>query len=478
MTSDQAAAAGSRTPVLYALGRALARAAVPVYFRTVEVLGKERLPATGPVILAANHPQSITDALILGWAVPRPLHFLAHSGLFRPLLTGRLLRLAGVIPVHRPREVAGAAERNLETFRACREALEAGGAIAIFPEGVSRAERRLQPLKTGAARIALEAEAVHDFGLGVQVVPVGITFETRTRFRTRVLVRIGAPLAAAAYRALHGQEPREAVLALTADLRARLGSLVVDLDREELDALVADLEATYREELLERGLGPESASRFARAETLSREIARTVEFAVSRRPELVRRIAGRLHAYRRLRERLRLSDRLLRSEDTPGRRRAAWTLLASAVVALPIAGYGALWNVLPYKLTGRVAKRRAGDETKLHWHQLTWGALFYLLYYPPLLGAAWRVLGPAGSMAFAGSLVPTGFFARWYGGRLSRLRERWRFARLLATRRRSVLELRRRRRELTAEIDRAVAEVRALRAAEEERAPEAPGEGT
>ena len=460
--------AGAHAPVLYALGRTLARAAVPAYFRHVEVLGTERLPASGPLVLAANHPQSITDALVLGWAVPRPLHFLAHSGLFRAPLLGRVLRRAGVLPVYRPREVEGAAAAagNAETFRACREALEAGGVLAIFPEGVSRVARRLQPLKTGAARIVLEAEAAHGFALGVRLVPVGIAFETRTRFRTRVLVRIGAPLAAGAYREAHERDPREAVRSLTADLRSRLGDLIVDLGREELEALVADLEATYREELLERGAAAAAGSRFARTETLSREIARMVEFTADRRPELVWRIGRRLRAYQRLRERLRVSDRLVRGNDAPSRRRAAAALAASAAAGLPIAAYGALWNALPYKLTGRVARRRAADETKLHWHQLTWGALFYGLYYPPLLVAAGWILGPAGAAGFGASLVATGFFARWYAGRLDRRRETLRLAGLLATRGRRVQELRRRRRQLTEEIDAAVADVLAARARE------------
>jgi len=473
MIRTTAAAAGARTPVLYALGRAVARAAVPVYFRDVEVLGTEHLPASGPVVLAANHPQSITDALVLGWAVPRPLHFLAHSGLFRTPLLAHLLRLSGVLPVYRPREVEGAAAGNAETFRACRGALEAGGVLAIFPEGVSRAERRLQPLRTGAARIVLEAEAAHGFELGVRLLPVGITFETRTRFRTRVLVRLGAPLDAGAYGEAHRRDPREAVRVLTEDLRSRLGALIVDLRWEELEALVADLEATYREDLLERGAAAAAGSRFARTEALSREIARAVEFTAARRPEVVWRIGRRLRAYRRLRERLRVSDRFLRGDDAPSRRRAAVTLGASAAAGLPIAAYGALWNALPYKLTGRVAKRRAADETKLHWHQLTWGALFYGLYYPPLLWAAWRILGPAGAAGFGASLVPTGFFARWYAGRLARRRESLRLAVLLATRGRRVQELRRRRRQLTAEIDAAVSDYLAARAREG-----APEEGT
>ena len=85
-------------PLLYTATRFLTRVALRIYFRAIEVTGRENVPRNGPVILAANHPQSITDALILGTATSRMVHCIAHSGLFRHRVVGWLLRRLGAIP--------------------------------------------------------------------------------------------------------------------------------------------------------------------------------------------------------------------------------------------------------------------------------------------------------------------------------------------------------------------------------------------
>ena len=370
-----------KTPFFYRAARLAGRVILTVYFRRMEVEGRENVPASGPVIVAANHPQSITDALVLGSGLDRMLHFLAHSGLFRKPLRAMLLRKAGVIPVYRPPDVEGSGEKNVEMFRACREALEQGEAIAIFPEGVSREERRLQKMRTGTARIALESEAKNGFQLGSLIVPVGISFESRTRFRSRVLLRMGQPIAPAEYADAYRRDPREAVLQLTGRLQRDLASLIVHLERSELDRLVSDVEGIYREELLDRsGLEIPGGSPFAKNVHLSQEIARAVEFYCDRDPGLVWRLQRLLVEYRRKRKRLRLSDEFLRRSTGPTLRGELARLGALTPLGLPVAAYGALWNFVPYKLAGRVARRLAADDTRIHFYQLSAGAVLYLLY--------------------------------------------------------------------------------------------------
>ena len=183
-----------RTPLLYRFNRLVVRLGMRAYFRDVEVTGRSRIPTAGPVIFAANHPHSITDSLVLGLAADRMVHFIAHSGLFRNRLQAWFLRNSGVVPVHRPRDDAAASDRNLTMFATCFRILGDGGAIGIFPEGTSAEERRVQKLKTGAARIALGAEEQAAWQLGLTLVPVGLNFESSTRFRSRVLVKFGKPL--------------------------------------------------------------------------------------------------------------------------------------------------------------------------------------------------------------------------------------------------------------------------------------------
>ncbi|HTQ80079.1 MAG TPA: lysophospholipid acyltransferase family protein, partial [Thermoanaerobaculia bacterium] len=172
---------------------ALARFLLRVFFRQVEVVGEERIPRGRPLVLVANHVNGLIDpVLVYG---PLPLHpcFLAKSTLWKIPILAQLLDLARAIPVYRRQDEGVDPRRNEETFARCHEALAEGGTIALFPEGTSHNEPALQPLKTGAARIALEAE--RRFGpLGVRLLPVGLTFDERGRFRSRALVRVGEPV--------------------------------------------------------------------------------------------------------------------------------------------------------------------------------------------------------------------------------------------------------------------------------------------
>ena len=159
-----------------------------VFFRRIEVTGRERMPP-GAVILLGNHPNSLLDPLLIATTVNRPLAFAAKDGLFRQPGVGWIVRNAGGVSVQR-RQDHGDVD-NKAAFAALDAVLEAGGAFGIFPEGISHTGPELAPLKTGAARIALGAAAR---GVSLHVVPVGLTYWQRERMRSKVLVHYGAPI--------------------------------------------------------------------------------------------------------------------------------------------------------------------------------------------------------------------------------------------------------------------------------------------
>ena len=441
--------------MLYRISRLVVRLVLRLYFRDLEISRESGLPGRGPVVFAANHPQSITDTLVLGLGVGRKLHYVAHAGLFRNPLKAWFLRRSGVIPVYRPEETADAAMRNEGMFRECARALERGDAIGIFPEGTSREAVRVQPFKTGTARIALETESARGFGLGVAIVPVGISFESRRRFRSRVLVNFGTPIAAADYREAYRDDPRGTVQALTVLLERRTRALVLNLEHEEFAGFLRELERIYRDELLEDpGAASGGATPFARRQALSRELARAVDYYNRTDPGLVALLMARLGDYRKRLDRVRLSDRQIREERTRGVKGEASRLLAAAAAGLPFALYGAFWNILPYKLTGWIAARMAPDGTKYHFYQITVGAVLYGLYYPPIIYLAYILRRPLEATGFLVSLVPTGFFARWYGREMTLQRGRLRLAYLTAAHGYVIGRLRYERRTLIEELNR------------------------
>jgi 1-acyl-sn-glycerol-3-phosphate acyltransferase len=148
--------------------------------------GREHVPATGPVLLVANHV-SLLDPPLVGGAAPRRLNFLAKAELFRVPLLGPLIRGLGAQPLRREGPDAGA-------LRAALRVLKGGGALLVFPEGTRGQEGRLGPAKPGAGMLAVLA--------GAPVVPVYISGSGRAwprgrRFPrpARVTVTFGPPLA-------------------------------------------------------------------------------------------------------------------------------------------------------------------------------------------------------------------------------------------------------------------------------------------
>src|SRR5215510_4348861 len=184
------AAAPEPVDRFYAVVRTIARFWLWFFWKRVDVRHASHVPASGPVLLCINHPNNLIDSLLVGAVLDRKVHYLATAALFRNPLLARFLRACGAIPVYRktdaPGKVAGRDAANADAFAACRAAFGEGALVAIYPEGTTHAEARVQRIKTGAARIALGYEADHPGEL--TLIPVGLSFEARKSFRSRVLV--------------------------------------------------------------------------------------------------------------------------------------------------------------------------------------------------------------------------------------------------------------------------------------------------
>ncbi len=227
---------------------AFLRLVTRVFFRAVEVSGREHVPRAGPVIFVGNHPNSLLDPVMVLTTCGRPVRFAAKDVLFRGPLRP-FLAVLGCVPVRRRQDqVKGAAEDgpvddaparvdNAAAFDALLAVLQQGEAFGIFPEGISHTRPGLAPLKTGAARIALLAAA---HGIPVQIVPVGLHYRRRDRMRSRVLVQFGAPIVVPG-----GAARAEAGADVVADVAAD-ADLHVRVDPGAVRALTATIEAALR----------------------------------------------------------------------------------------------------------------------------------------------------------------------------------------------------------------------------------------
>ena len=175
----------------YYCGWRFFRSFYQLYFRA-QWFNASRVPATGPVILAANHA-SILDPPLVGVGLDRGISYLARESLFRFPGVGSVLRSWDAVPVDRD----GGGARGL---KAIMDRLRAGGGIVLFPEGTRTLDGRLLPARSGIGLTVIKSTA--------PVVPVRLfgTFEAfgknlRVPRPHKIVAKYGMPMAFAAQRA-------------------------------------------------------------------------------------------------------------------------------------------------------------------------------------------------------------------------------------------------------------------------------------
>jgi 1-acyl-sn-glycerol-3-phosphate acyltransferase len=347
--------------MLYRALRRLARTALGWYYANVVVEGREQLSSSGPLLLVANHPNALVDAMLVGVAVPRRVLLTAKATLFEQPALAALLRAVGVVPLRRAKDeqsaTAGAtpsAARNADAFQMVTRALAEGGAVLVFPEGISHDAPAIAPLRTGAARMALMA---HDAGVtGLRVVAVGLTYEEKERPRSRVLVRIGEPLDVERWLAAHGSD----ATMLTTEIDARLRHVTLNFatsDRARravrlarmLDAVASEVPPLHHP----RPLGPEA------------DLAHRVDAAsdaLAAAPESIVRQADAFIAEADTFEQQLAAHDIALSElrVSPRARHGAWFVIREAAVvalALPVAIVDRVAHDIPVRIARTFTRR-------------------------------------------------------------------------------------------------------------------------
>jgi len=221
---------------------ALVRLALRIYFQRIEVTGLEHVPRETPVIFVLNHPNALVDPVFLLCLAPRRVSFLAKAPLFRMPVIGYLVKSLDSLPVYRHQDEGQDVTKNQETFVAARKLLARGGTIGICPEGVSHDQPGLLPIKTGAARISLAAVSTGEVS-NLKIVPAGLYYTSKTRFRSDALLYFGIPIDVEPVTLEpDGTPPRDAVRALSSKIERALREVILDAKHEE------ELQTTARAE--------------------------------------------------------------------------------------------------------------------------------------------------------------------------------------------------------------------------------------
>lgn len=191
---------------------------LPLFLGRMTVIGREHIPATGPVIVAPLH-RSRWDALMIPYAVGhwvsgRDLRFMVMSEEMQGIQGWLIRNLGGFsVDVHHPG--ASSLEYSVELLK--NEEM-----LAIFPEGGIFRDDIVHPLKRGIGRIALEVKAQQPDS-NLKILPISIRYsQPYPSWKTDVTVTIGEALSLSDYGTEHIKASSEQ---LTQDLH----KILVDL---------------------------------------------------------------------------------------------------------------------------------------------------------------------------------------------------------------------------------------------------------
>jgi glycerol-3-phosphate O-acyltransferase/dihydroxyacetone phosphate acyltransferase len=205
--------------------------ALRLFFRRIETVNADVVPEKGGVIFVLNHPNGLIDPALVFVALPKKISFLAKSTLFRIPVISFILRTVDALPLYRKIDAGEDVSKNTQTFKACEKLLARGGAIALFPEGLSHNSPKLLPAKTGAARIALGTAAIADTSL--MIAPVGVFYTSKTTFRSEALLHFGQPFRVPKVELdEEGQPRRDAVRDFTRNIENALREVTINAESE------------------------------------------------------------------------------------------------------------------------------------------------------------------------------------------------------------------------------------------------------
>ena len=229
----------------YQLLKLIVRIGERIYYPKVTVINKEQLKIKGPAIVVTNHPNTILDPFNAASRIWQPLHFLANASLFKSKIGNWFFSTFYCIPIKRKEDVGSKISNNQASFEKCDEFLSANGILFIAPEGGSYEGRQLEKIKTGTARIAFSAEAKNNFQLGLQILPIGLIYESPGKFRSSIIINVGQAFKVQDLKTSYERGKFETAKDLTEVIKNKLDQLIINPISPQEDSFLAKAESLY-----------------------------------------------------------------------------------------------------------------------------------------------------------------------------------------------------------------------------------------
>jgi 1-acyl-sn-glycerol-3-phosphate acyltransferase len=335
--------------MLYNILKFLVRIGIRIYYSEVKVRNGVNLQHNGPKIIISNHPNALMDAWLIGTISKEPIYYMTKASFFNNKLKMWFLRSLNMIPINRADEAKIEGVNNNSTLEECYKILSEGKTLVVFPEGSSYMELLLRKLKSGTARIALEAEHRYDGKLNLKVIPIGLMYTKGEKFRSSIMVNIGAGITVTDYLEEYKTNHSTAAKKLTQKFREILEQVLITTQNKEQEALVTSLTEALQSRYLNNAKNVESEL------DLMKKIRDRIELYSLEKPKRIEKIQNLLAnlnwSIKKMDIKNDFLDRGIRSRMFI--RQLILSLLA-LILGFPIYLIGLIHNIVPFKLTDTI----------------------------------------------------------------------------------------------------------------------------
>ena len=433
--------------MLYSLIQKISVLAIKLFFNQISIQNKQIVPNTSPIIFVANHPNFFMDPLIIGSYCPRQLYFFAKSTLFNSPLKKRILTRLNLVPVYRKTDDKENMGGNVNSFNKGYKILENNGAFLIFPEGISVGKRVLEKLKTGAARIGLEAELKNDFDLNIVIIPIGLSYSDQVRFRSNIMIRFGSPIELSKFEKEYKTNEVETVKKVTLIIEKSLNNLTNYYQTDQIEDIVQGLELIYKMELMTE-LGMEVDNKNDDF-IISKILTDAVQWYKDNEPALIIEFREKLNEYIDLLKQLDIRDEFL---DPVRQEKRGWgktKTILFLVIGSPLFIWGIITNYIPYILPRVLVEITNKDQSEEASWKLIYGFIFFVFYYAVSITFIWKLTQNIFlTILFISSLIPSGDFALYYSKNINKYKQHVKFLSIFYKKRSLIFEIIQRRIEL------------------------------
>ncbi len=431
--------------MLYRILKILMRIGINLYYSEIKVRNEKYLDHPGPMIIIANHPNTLVDALLIGIISPRPIYYMTKATFFNSKWKMKILRSLNMIPVNRSTEAKTEGVNNASTFEECYRLLSEGKTLVIFPEGNSQMELLLRQLKSGTARIALETELRNDGQLNLKVVPVGLMYTQGEKFRSSIMVNFGEGIGVTHHLEEFKENQASAARKLTDEFRKLLEGVLVTAQNKEQEALITALSEALQSRYLPNTSGVESEME------LVKKIRDRIEKLSLDNPEKIEQIQQLYWNLKWKTEKTEIKDDFLDRGLRSGMFiRQIITSSIGLIVGFPLFLFGLIHNIIPYRLTDMIIVRLKTSKEFYAPLAILISLILYPVNYAVFSVLVYQLFHPGfwAMVAYCFLMPVLGLFAYSFATYMQHISYKLNYTFLLMNNKEAILEMKEQRRQL------------------------------